>query len=241
MPQHSISRKELKKDEVRETLAHGAEAVLSHQKLFGIVITVAVLVGVAIVGWRLYTERQTVKASADLEEAMKIYNARIRAPGEPTEPGEVTYVDEKVKFSDAQKRFADIAGKYSITRPGQVALYYSGICLVRLGNNNQAVETLQKLQGSSNEEFSSLAQFKLAEVYLILGRTPDAIQIYRQLEAKPTLFVPKPLVMLTHGDALAKTNPQEAAKIYNEIKKTFPESGASDEADKRLEALNAKT
>jgi len=65
-----ISRKELKKDEIRETLAHGAEAVISHQRLVGSAVTVAVVVGLAIVGWRFYSERQTVKASAALDDAM---------------------------------------------------------------------------------------------------------------------------------------------------------------------------
>jgi predicted negative regulator of RcsB-dependent stress response len=236
-----ISRKELKKDEIRETLEHGAEAVLSHQKLFSIVITVAVLIGVAIFGWRFYAERQTTKASASLNEALKVFQARIRAPGEPADPGEVTYVDEKIKFADAQKRFEEVARSYPRTRPGQVALYYAALSQEHLGNYNQAAETLKKLQGSSSEDISALAQFQLAEVYTKLGKQQDAIQLYRQLEAKPSIFVPKPLVMLTLGEALSKSNPQEAVKIFNEIKKDFPESGISDEADKRLEALNAKT
>lgn len=236
-----ISRKELKKDEIRETLEHGAEAVLSHQKLFSIVITVAVLVGVAIFGWRFYAERQTTKASAALNEALKVFQARIRAPGEPADPAEVTYVDEKIKFADAQKRFDDIARKYSLTRPGQLAAYYSALCLEHNGNYNQAAEALKKLQGARSEDISSLAQFQLAEVYLKMGKSADGIQLYRQLEARPTVFVPKPLVLLTLGDALAKSNPQEAVKVFNEIKKDFPDTAVSDEADKRLEALNAKT
>jgi predicted negative regulator of RcsB-dependent stress response len=241
LPQHSISRKELKKDEIRDTLSHGAEAVMSHQKLFGVIITIAVFVAVAIMGWRFYTERQTVKASAALSTAMKTFQARIRTPGEPADPIEVTFVDEKIKFADAQKKFDDIAKKYPRTRPGQLALYYSALSQEKLGNNNQAAETLKKLQGSNSEDIASLAQFQLAEVYLKMGKSADAIQIYRQLVAKPTVFVPKPLVMLALGDALAKSNPQEAVKIFSDIKKDFPESAASDEADKRLELLNAKT
>jgi hypothetical protein len=241
LPHHSISRKDLKKDEIRDTLSHGAEAVMSHQKLFGVIITIAVFVAVAIVGWRFYTERQTVRASAEFTEAMKTFQARIRAPGEAADPIEVTFVDEKIKFADAQKKFDGIAKKYPRTRPGQLAQYYSALSLERIGNNNQAAEALKKIEGSSSEDIAALAQFQLAEVYLRMGKSADAIQIYRQLAAKPTVFVPKPVVMLALGDALAKSNPQEAAKIYNDIKKDFPESAVSDEADKRLEVLNAKT
>ena len=61
MAQH-ISRKELKKDEVRDTFAHGAEAVLSHQQLMLYVLIAAVVVALGVFGWKAYTERQTVKA-----------------------------------------------------------------------------------------------------------------------------------------------------------------------------------
>ena len=66
MPEH-ISRKDLKKDEFRDTLAVGAEAVLSHQKLVIYIGVVVVVILGAFFGWRLYAERQTVKAAAAYE------------------------------------------------------------------------------------------------------------------------------------------------------------------------------
>jgi hypothetical protein len=236
-----ISRKELKKDEIRETLEHGAEAVLSHQKLVGIIVTIAVVVGVAIVGWRFYSERQTVKASAALDDAMKIYEARLRAPGEPTEPGEVTYIEEKNKYEDAVKKFAELARNYPRTRPGQVARYYAALCQEHLGRYDEAQKTLKEVEGSGNEDFAALARFQQAEIYDRTGKTEDAIKLYRQLADKPTVFVPKALVLLALADDLSKSNPQEAAKLYNQIKKDFPDSNVADEADKRLDLLTPKT
>jgi predicted negative regulator of RcsB-dependent stress response len=236
-----ISRKELKKDEIRETFEHGAEAVLSHQKILGIVITVVVFALVAVFGWRFYSERQTGKASVAYADAIKVFQARIRAPGEAADPTEPTYLDEKNKFEDALKKFDAVARDYPRTRPGQTALYYSALCQEHLGNYNQAAEALQKLTNSSDDEFAALARFQLASVEVHQGKTQDAVLLYRQLAAKPTIMVPKPLVLLSLGDALAKSNPQEAIKIFNDLKKDFPESGVSDEADKRLEALAPKT
>lgn len=236
-----ISRKELKKDEIRETLEHGAEAVLSHQKLVGILVTIAVVVGVAIVGWRFYSERQTVKASAALDDAMKIYEARIRAPGEPTEPGEATYIEEKNKYEDAVKKFADVARSYPRTRPGQVARYYAALCQEHLGRYDEAQKTLKELEGSGNEDFAALARFQQAEIYDRTGKTDEAIKLYRQLADKPTIFVPRALVLLALADDLRKSNPQEATKLYNQIKKDFPDTSIADEADKRLDLLAPKT
>ena len=240
MAQH-ISRKELKKDEIRETLEHGAEAVLSHGKLVGITVTVAVAVATAILGWRFYSERQTVKASAALEVAMNVYQARIRAPGEPAQPDEVTYVEEKNKYEDAAKKFTDIARQYPRTRPGQLARYYAALSLERLDRHNQALEQLKALEDGGNAELAALARFQAAAVNQKIGKGEEAVKIYRQLAEKPTTLVPRPLVLLNLADCLSKANPQEATKTYNEIKKDYPDSAIADEVDKRLEMLGPKT
>jgi len=236
-----ISRKELKKDEIRETLAHGAEAVISHQRLAGSVITVAIAVALAVLGWYEYTKWQTEKATAALDDAMKVFEARIRAPGEPSEPGEVTYVDEKNKFQDAAKKLAEVAHNFSRTRPGQVARYYVGLSQERLGRYDEAQKALKELEAGGNEELAALARFQLAEVYDRMGKGEDAVKIYRQLADKSGTLVPKPMVLLALADHLQKSNPQEANKLYNQIKKDFPDSPVAAEAEKRLESLTPKT
>ena len=240
MAQH-ISRKELKKDEIRETLAHGAEAVFSHHRLVGTIVSIALVVGLAIAGWRFYSERQTVKASAALEDAMKVFEARIRTPGEPPEPGEITYVQEKNKYEDAARKFAEVARKYTRTRPGQVARYYAALSQERLGRYDEAQKTLKELESSGGEEFAALARFQLAEIYERTGKTDAAVKLYRQLADRPTVFVPRAVVLLALADSLRKANPQEAMQLYNQIKKDFPNSSVADEADKRLELLSPKT
>ena len=85
MAQH-ILRRDLKKDEIREKLVSGVESVASHQQALWLVIAAALVVALAVFGWNSYARRQTAKASAALDDAMKIFQARIRAPGEPADP-----------------------------------------------------------------------------------------------------------------------------------------------------------
>ena len=236
-----ISRRELKKDEIRETLAHGAEALISHQRLAVIVVTLGVAVGVAVVGWRVYSERQTVKASAALDDVMKVYEARIRAPGEPTESTEITYADERNKYEDAAKKFLSVAQGYSHTRPGQTARYYAALCLEHLGRGDEAQKQLHELESGGGDELGSLARFQLAEIYERTGKGDDAAKLYRQLTDKPTVLVPKAVALLALADYLSKSNPQEAMKLYDQVKKDFPDTAAADEADKHLEILGGKT
>jgi tetratricopeptide (TPR) repeat protein len=236
-----ISRKELKHDKIRESFEHGAEAVISHQKLALLVLlTIAVVTG-AVLGWRFYQERQTSEASSSLDEAMKIYSARIRAANEPAEPSEVTYVDEKNKYEDAVNRFSATADKYPRTNPGRLARYYAGLCLEHLGRDHQAIEALRKVERGSDKELAGLARFQMAQIDDKMGNTDEATKLYRQMMDQPTVFVPKPLAMLYLANDLSRTNPQEAARVYNQIKKEFPDSQIAEEADRGLEAIGPRS
>ena len=152
MAQH-ISRKELKKDEVRETFAHGAEAVLSHQQLTLYILIAAVIVAVGVFGWRTYAQRQTVKASAAFDSAMKVFQAPV---GTPPTPGEVSYADDKQKFTAAEKQFSDVASKYPRTRFGQLAGYYTALSFEKLDNTADAKKLLEGLTNTSDEEVAGL-------------------------------------------------------------------------------------
>ena len=240
MPQHSLSRKELKKDEVRETLSHGAQAVFAHQHQIWVYGGIALLVALAVLGWRFYTQSQTAKGTAALADAMKVYQARIRTAAEPALPDEITYLDEKNKYGDAVKKFTDVANRYSRTRPGQLARYYAALSLEKLNRFGEAENDLKALESSGDESLSALARFKLAQVYDEDGKGSQAVQLYQQLSSKPTLFVPKPVVLLALADHYSGSDPTQAAKLYKQVKDEFPDTQAAQQADERLQVLQAK-
>jgi predicted negative regulator of RcsB-dependent stress response len=236
-----ILRKDLKKDAIREQLVHGVESVASHQQLMGAIVGAALVVALAVFGWSTYTRRQTTKAGAALDDAMKIFQARIHAAGEPTEPGEVAYVDEKNKYTDAEKKFLEVAGRYARTRPGQVARYYAALSEEHLKKFDDAEKNLKQLESSGDESLTGLGRFQLAWVYSQNSKGPQAAELYKQLADKPTTFVPKPMVLLALADYYRKTDPTQASKLYNQVKQDFPDTPAAEKADEGLELLNAKT
>jgi hypothetical protein len=240
LAQH-ISRKELKKDEIRETLTHGAEAVFSHQRQIWVYGGVAVLVVLSVLGWRLYTQKQTSRASAALSDAMKIYQARMRAANESAGPDEITYIDEKNKYSDAAKKFTDVANRFPRTRPGPVARYYAALSLEQLERYEEAEKDLKSLESGTDESLAALARFQIAQIYDKTGQATQAIQLYKQLADKPSLFVPKPVVLLALADHYVSSDPAQAAKLYQQIKDEFPDTDAAQQADQRLQLLPAKS
>ena len=189
MAQH-ILRKDLKKDEIRDTLVHGVESVASHQQLLWVVVTAALVVALGIFGWSSYTKRQTAKASAALDDAMKIFQARVRAPGEQAEPGEITYIDEKNKFADAEKKFLEVANQYGRTKPGQIARYYAALSEIQLKQYPAAENNLNQFS-SADENLAALARFQLAGVYLQENKDAQAVEIYKQLADKPSNSCPR--------------------------------------------------
>jgi len=236
-----ILRKELKTDEIREKFVHGVESVVSHQQLLWIVVGAALVVALAAFGWNSYTRRQTAKAAAALDDAMKIFQAQIRAPGEPAEPGEITYVDEKNKYGDAERKFLQVATQYGRTLPGQIARYYAALSEEHLKLFDDAEKNLKQLDSSGDENLAGLARFQLAWIYAQNGKGPQAVELYKQLADKPTIFVPKPMVLLTLADYYRKTDPAQASKLYNQVKQDFPDTPAAEQADQGLELLNTKS
>ena len=235
-----ISRKELKTDEVRNTLVHGADLVFGHQALTFYIVIIAVIVALGVFGWKSYAERQTVKAAAAFDDANKVFDARIRSPLEPQQPGELTYTDEKNKYSEALRKFEEVAKKYPRTRPGQLASYYEAISQERLGNNDAAKKLLQSLADSGDEDFAAMARFELAQLEDRLGQGDEAVNLYKKLIAKPTVLVPKPVVMMALAQHYRASNPAEASKLYAQIKSDYPDTPIAEQADQELSLLPGK-
>lgn len=236
MAQH-ISRKDLKKDEFAESFAHGAEAVRSHQQLATTVIAIILVIVVAVLGWRWYTQRETTQASAALDDAMKVYQAPVRTAAEPppVDPTALSYTDEKNKWTDAAKKFDAVAGSFGRTRPGIEARYYEATCYEHLQQYDLADRDLTMVENSGDAELAALAKYQHAGLYALQNKAPQAIAVYNELLKNNTsVLVPKPILMLSLADLYKTSNPAEATKLLNQVKSEFPNTPAADEADKRL-------
>ncbi len=236
MPGH-ISPKELKRDRFVETVEHGAEYAYSHARSLWLTIGVAALVFAAVFRWRFWSAQQSQKASVAFDAAMKSFEARIRAPGEPEEPGEVTYVFDKLKYQESRKKFDEVAQKYSLTQLGTLARYYSALCTIHLDETDKAGNELRALASGSNAEVASLAKLSLAEMAVQAGKPDDAAKFLTDLIDHPTALVPKARAQMALAALYQKSKPAEAAKIYEQVKKDFPDTPLAEEADRRLSEM----
>lgn len=233
-----LSRRELKKDEVRETLAHGAEAVLSHQQVTLYILIAAAIIAAGVYGWRTYAQRQTVKASAAFDAAMKVFQAPVGTPPTGNEP---SYADNKQKYTAAEKQFSGVASQYPRTRFGQLAGYYAALSFEKLDDDAQAKKLLEGLTGSSDQDVVALAQFDLAGIDDRMGQGDDAAKLYQGLIAKPSVLVPKPMAMLALAQHYAQSNPSQAAQLLHQIKSDYPDTPVAEQADQALALLPSKS
>jgi len=233
LAQH-ISRRELKKDEVRDTLAHGAEAVLSHQTSTIVLVAVAIVAAACVYGWRMYTQTHAEHAQSSFNSAMEIFQAPV---GPPQAPGQLTYPSEDKKFVDAEQAFSKVSRHYGGTRAGQLAAYYAGLCNEKLGNNAMAEKWFNGLVDSKDADASSMAKFELAGLDARNGKTDQAIQLYKQLLQQTSVLVPKPEVMLALANCYSTKDPSQAAKLYGQIKADYPDTPIADQADEALALL----
>jgi predicted negative regulator of RcsB-dependent stress response len=236
VPEH-ISRKELKQDKIHDAIEHGAEAVFSHTTVLAAAVLVVVVVVVGYFSWRFYIDRQTVQASAALDVATKAYSARVGAAPDPNDPGEPFYSTETARAEDAVQKFSTVAEKYPSTNPGRLATYYAALCYEDLERHNQALEQLKKISSGKDKELAAMAQYQTGVIYERTGKPAEAAKVFRDLADHSSVFVPRPLVLLELAETLRQSNPKEAAGVYEQLKKEFPNTAVSEEAERGLETL----
>lgn len=240
MSEH-ISRRELKQDKIHDSIEHGVEAFYLH-KQFTLAVLLVILAGAVVYGsWTVYHDRQTAAASAALDVAMKAYNGRIGSSPEPQDANEVSYKDEAARSNDALSKFNSVANQYPGTLPGKQARYYAALCLEDLERQNQALEALKKLAAGGDKELASMAQYQMGVIYSRTGKSDDAVKILRELAEKRSVFVPRPVALLELANVLRQTNPKEAANVYQQVKKEFPDTAISEQADRGLDLLAPKS
>jgi predicted negative regulator of RcsB-dependent stress response len=233
-----ISRRELKTDEFRDSLESGYEFLSEHKRTIWQVAIIVVVAACAVFAWRYYTSRQSAQAGAAYADAIQIYNTPVQGSTQAPMPGQETFPSDAAKYQAAEKALGKVATQYGGTRYGQMARYYAAVSLEHVGNYKDAVNWLQPMTRRGDAHFQALAKFELAHVYEKMGKPQQAVTLYQQLLKNPSVFVPKPLVLLALGDHYQTLkNTTEAVKYYDQIKSEYPNTGLADQANQRLQML----
>jgi predicted negative regulator of RcsB-dependent stress response len=225
----------LKQDKFVEATSHGLEWASENRR--SVITTTAILLGVILllVGSFVFYNFRSNHASVAFGAAMADYQTPLAAPGEPVPPGTKTYGSVAERAKSASAAFTAVANQYGMTPAGRLARYFAGITAIEQGENATAEADLKQVAGGWNRDVANLANVALAQLYRQTGRDPQAIEIYKQITAKPSTTVPAGLAQLQLAELYeVQGKPEEAKKIYAQLKDTDAKGPAGAIAAQKL-------
>ena len=135
--------------------------------------------------------------------------------------------------------FKEIADNFGMTKTGNLANYYSGICLLRTGKFAEAIEYLEKYKGD-DEMVAPVAIGAIGDANMELNNVDEAIKFYLKAAEKSNNNFTTPIYLKKAGFAYEqKANYTEALAIYERLKNEFTASSEARDIDKYI--ARAKT
>jgi tetratricopeptide (TPR) repeat protein len=200
-------------------------------------IILVVLISAALGSW-YYLEQQDDKASADFGKAVRVLDTPVRPAGMPAQPDYPSFASAQERATEARKQFQAIVTKYPHTRSADFSRYFLGVTSATLGDNAAAERELKAVADGHNADLSGLAKMALAAVYRNTNRTKDAVDLYKQLIAKPTETAGKLAAEIQLAEAYQAAGMNaDAKKQYEQIQKDDPKSPAAQLAGQKLQEL----
>jgi TolA-binding protein len=233
------TRHQLKQDAFSRVTIGAAEKTadwtIEHRSTIVISGIVIIVLAAAVVGGWYYLNTQDQKASLDLSQAVRTMDTPLRPAGSPEQPDFPTFTSAKERAEAARKQFQQIVTNYPHTRTADMARYFMGVTSVSLGDTATAEGDFKDVANHGNRQVASLAKDALAALYADTKRTKEAVAIYQELIKKPTESVGKVTAQLQLAELYQNSNqPNDAKKLYEEIKKENPGEEAGQIATQKL-------
>jgi tetratricopeptide (TPR) repeat protein len=229
------TRHALKQDKFVNVTTSGLEWIGEHRShvvawVVGVALAAAIVVGSLVV----YQKREAA-ANQLLGQAMDIYETPLTQPNQPAEPGMKTYATAADRAKAAYPLYRQAADQYSWLTAGEMARYFAGATELDMGQQSAAEADLEKATHASNGNLAALAKIALANLYAQTGRNAQAVTLFQDVIAHPTTTVPKAEAQLQLAGLYETTQPQEARRLYAEIKDQNKETEAGQIAAQKLQ------
>ncbi|MBA3665210.1 MAG: tetratricopeptide repeat protein [Bacteroidetes bacterium] len=137
------------------------------------------------------------------------------------------------------KGFEAIADEYSITKSGSLANYCAGICYLRTGKFEEAIDRLGKYDGD-DAIVAPIAIGAIGDCNMELNRVDDAVKYYLKAAEKSNNSFTSPIYLKKAGFAYeTKGNYAEALNVYERIKKEYGKSNEGREIERDIAKVKA--
>jgi predicted negative regulator of RcsB-dependent stress response len=227
------TRHALKKDKFAQAAASSASWVGEHKTS---VVRWAITAGVVLVlgaGALIYWVLRSSAAETALGAALDVYTSPLALPGAPSESGVYSTAADRAK--EANREFVAVAQTYGWLPEGSKAHYFAGVTYAELGQNGNAESQLTAASKSWDRNLSNLAKLALAGLYRQTSRDNDAIALYNQVIAKPSVTVSAGVAELDLADLYASEGKQDQARaLWAKVRDADKDGAAGQIAAQKL-------
>jgi tetratricopeptide (TPR) repeat protein len=130
--------------------------------------------------------------------------------------------------------FLDIARDYRFTQAGNLARYSAGLCYLHLGEYENAIDFLNKYS-KKDKVLGSLAIGATGDAYVESGNLDKGITMYLEAADFASNSFNTPLFLMKAAEIYELDGRfTDALKIYERIKKEYPESTEGNSIDKNI-------
>jgi len=188
-------------------------------------IAIVVIIGGYVGYKKLYIEPMEVEAQKEIFRAQQFF--------------EIDSFNLALKGNDKFKGFEDIAHDYSASKVGNLAHYYAGICLLRTGKFQEAIDQLEDFK-SDNKLVAPLATGAIGDAYVELNDLDKGVKYYMKAAKMSKNELTSPIFYKKAGQVYEeKKQYSDAVDVYTIIKKDFATSKEGQDIDKYIAKATA--
>ena len=227
------TRHALKKDKFAQAAASSASWVGEHKtRVMRWVIAAGVILALGA-GALIFWVVRSSAAEAALGAAMDVYTSPLALPGAPPEQGVYTTSTDRAK--EANREFVAVAQDFGWLPEGSKAHYFAGVTYVELGQNGNAETQLTAASKCWDRNLSNLAKLALAGLYHQTSRDNEAIDLYNQIVAKPSVTVSAGVAELDLADLYVSEGKLDQARaLWAKIRDADKDGAAGQIAAQKL-------
>ncbi len=212
---------------IEQALSRSEQFIEDNQKiltylLVGLIVVLLIVIG----GNRYYLKPLNEEAAADMYYAERFFEMdsfNLALNGYGTYPGFLNVIDD-----------------YGISKTAKISKYYAGVCYHQLGDNEAAVNLLNKFK--TDDLLVGAAKYStLGDAYVELGELNKAVSAYKSGIDKYENNFSSPIMLKKLGivyEELGKL--EEALTTYKTIESTYPGTPEGKEIEKYIGRVEAK-
>ncbi len=183
----TLGSKKTEQEEVSENFVSKTIAFFNKYQniIYGVIIGILVVVVAVILFNRFYLDKKNAEASAAMSYPISMLSA-----------GDTASLNLALEGNDENDGFLSIASGYKLTKTSNTANYYAGLCYLKLGQKDEAMDYLKKFKKKENVMWYG-CQNLIGDLYDEQGDEATAIKYYNKAaKGKDPYFTPIALFKL---------------------------------------------